>query len=138
MRSIGDPAFFRLFDLLMVQINRGLTKTRWKYDGVDFERERHSATGPQHGLTIDIFTLTREGRRGWSLMVIKEYWWVGAESKPLKNSRWARAIMGQRGDIVSWLKAQEAKLERDAFGERAGTREAAAENEPPGEDCEIP
>jgi len=138
MRSIGDPAFFRLFELLMVQINRGLTKTRWKYDGVDFERERHSATGPKHGLTIDIFTLTREGRRGWSLMVIKEYWWVGAESKPLKNSRWARAILGQRGDIVSWLKAQEAKLEHDAFGERAGASDAAAENEPPSEDTETP
>jgi hypothetical protein len=138
MRSIGDPAFFRLFELLMVQINRGLTKTRWKYDGVDFERERHSATGPKHGLTIDIFTLTREGRRGWSLMVIKEYWWVGAESKPLKNSRWARAIMGQRGDIVSWLKAQEAKLEHDAFGGRADASDAAAENKPLSEDSEIP
>lgn len=138
MRSIGDPAFFRLFELLIVQTNRGLIKTRWKYDGVDFERERHSATGPKHGLTIDIFTLTREGRRGWSLMVIKEYWWVGVESKPLKNSRWARLIMGQRGDIVSWLKAQEAKLERDAFGERAGVSDAATENESPNENCEIP
>jgi hypothetical protein len=44
-------------------------------------------------------------------MVTKEYWWVGEESKALKNLRWARATSGQRGDIMAWLRAQEEALD---------------------------
>jgi hypothetical protein len=48
-------------------------------------------------------------------MVTKEYWWIGEESKALKNLRWARPTSGQRGDILSWLRAQEAKIGRESF-----------------------
>lgn len=115
MRSLGDPAFFRLFDLLISLTNRGLKRSHWTHDGVEFERERHSVMGPKHGLAIEIFTLTRPGRRGWSLMVTKEYWWAGEESKALKNLRWARPIGGQRGDILAWLRTQDAKIGHGSF-----------------------
>lgn len=117
MRSLGDPSFFRLFDLLISLTNRGLKRSHWTHDGVEFERVRHSVTGPKHGLAIEIFTLTRPGRRGWSLMVIKEYWWAGEESKALKNLRWARPIGGQRGDILAWLRAQDAKVGHGSFSD---------------------
>lgn len=127
MKSFGDPAFFRLFDLLVSLTNRGLTRPHWTHGGVEFERERLSVTGAKHGLAIEIFTLTRAGRRGWSLMVIKEYWWVGEESKALKNLRWARALSGQRGDILSWLRSQEAAIGRMPFiaGVAGGDEEIA-------------
>jgi hypothetical protein len=112
MKSFARPSFFRLFDLLLATSNPGLKLSRWTYDGVEFERERHSVMGPKHGLAIEIFTLTRAGRRGWRLMVTKEYWWAGEESKALKSLRWARPTSGQRGDIMSWLRTQEAALER--------------------------
>lgn len=54
---------------------------------------------------MDIFTLTRRGRRGWSPLVIKEYWWAGSEGKALKTLQWAKPIAGQRGDIMAWLRA---------------------------------
>lgn len=117
MKSFAHPSFFRLFDLLLSLTNPGLKRSRWTHDGVQFERERHSVTGPRHGLAIEIFTLTRSGRRGWSLMVIKEYWWAGEESKALKNLRWARPISGQRGDILLWLRAQDAKIGQEPFVE---------------------
>jgi hypothetical protein len=104
MKSLARPSFFRLF--------------------VDFERERHSVMGPRHGFVIEITTLTRPGRRGWSLMVIKEYWWAGEESKALKNLRWARPTSGQRGDILSWLRAQEAKIGHRGFLEDDATTDA--------------
>lgn len=110
MKSFGDPSFFRLFDLLTGLTNPGLKRPHWTHDGVEFERERHSVLGPRHGFVIEITTLTRPGRRGWSLMVIKEYWWAGEESKALKNLRWARPTSGLRGDILAWLRAQEAKI----------------------------
>ena len=118
MRSFARPSFFRLFDLLLSLTNPGLKRSHWTHDGVDFERERHSVMGPKHGLAIEIFTLRRPGRRGWSLMVTKEYWWAGEESKALKNLRWARPVSGQRADILSWLRAQEAKIGRESFVER--------------------
>jgi hypothetical protein len=51
------------------------------------------------------------------LMVIKEYWWAGEESKALKNLRWARPISGQRADVLSWLRTQEAKIGHHGFME---------------------
>lgn len=129
MKSFGDPAFFRLFDLLLGLTNPGLKRSHWKHDGVEIERERHTATGPRHGLAIDIFTLTQQGRRGWSMMVIKEYWWAGEESKALKNLRWARPINGQRGDILSWLRKQESKIGARSFIEDANVAEDGDEEQ---------
>jgi hypothetical protein len=125
VKSFAHPSFFRLFDLLLSLTNPGLKRSHWMHDGVQFERERHSVTGPRHGLAIDIFTLTRSGRHGWSLMVIKEYWWAGEESKALKNLRWARPISGQRGDILSWLRAQDAKIGQESFVEKGDTAVAS-------------
>jgi hypothetical protein len=129
VRSLARPSFFRLFDLLLGTTNPGLKVTCWTHDGVEFERERHSFTGPRHGLTIEIVTLTRGGRRGWSLMVTKEYWWTGAEGRAFKNTRWARPLSGRRGDLFAWLRAQEAALERgSAFFASADSSEAASDN----------
>jgi hypothetical protein len=111
MKSLVRPSFFRVFDLLLSTTNPGLKLARWTHDGVEFERERHSFTGPNHGLSVEIVTLTRSGRRGWKLMVTKEYWWAGTESKPLKNLHWARATAGQKNDVLAWMRAQEAALE---------------------------
>lgn len=127
MKNFAQPSFFRLFDLLISLTNPGLKRSHWVYDGVDFERERYSVTGPRHGLVIEIFTLRRAGRRGWSLMVTKEFWWVGEESKVLKNLRWARPTAGQRADILSWLRVQEGKVARKSSSapERGDKAEAA-------------
>jgi len=112
MRSLARPSFFRMFDLLVSSTNPGMKVTRWTHEGVEFERERHSFSSARHGIVIEIFTLTRTGRRGWVLMVTKEYWWAGPDAKPFKNMRWARPLSGERGDLFAWLRAQEAALER--------------------------
>jgi hypothetical protein len=115
VKSFARPSFFRLFDLLLSMTNPGLKRPHWTHDGVEFERERHSVTGPKHGLAIEIFTLTRSGRNGWSLVVIKEYWWAGQEGKALKNLRWSRPTSGRRGDILAWLRVQDAKIGQRLF-----------------------
>ena len=115
MKTLASPSFFRLFDLLLSTTNPGLKRLQWVHDGIEFERARHSAMGPKHSLAIEIFTLTRSGRRGWSLIVAKEYWWAGDQgNKALKNLRWARSTSGQRSDILHWLRTQEAALERSS------------------------
>jgi len=112
MKNFSSPSFFRLFDLLLSTHNSGFKKLRWEVDGVEWEHDRYTATCAKHGLSIDIITLTRKGRRGWTLMVTKEFWWVGQESKPLKNLRWARVVGGRREDIMNWLRTQEIALDR--------------------------
>jgi hypothetical protein len=112
VRSLARPSFFRMFDLLVSSTNPGMKLTRWTHDGVDFERERHSFSSSRHGIVIEIFTLTRSGRRGWALMVTKEYWWAGPDAKPFKNLHWARALSGKRSDLFAWLRAQDAAQER--------------------------
>jgi hypothetical protein len=64
VKNFAQPSFFRVFDLLVSLTNRGLKRSHWTHDGVEFERERHTAMGPRHGLTIEIFTLRRASRRG--------------------------------------------------------------------------
>ncbi len=122
MRNLVRPSFFRFFDLLLSATNPGLKHSRWTFDNVDLVRERHSFNGPEHGLTIEIFTLTRPGKKGWKLMVTKEYWWAGEESKPLKSLHWARAISGQRSDLMAWLRAQELALENRSGVPSSGGR----------------
>src|SRR5262249_35358928 len=114
MKSLGSPSFFRVFDLLLSTSNPGLKRSRWTCDGVELARERHSFAGSSDGFAVDIVTLQHAGRRGWSMMVTKEYWWAGAESKSLKSLRWARPLLGQRRDILAWMRTQEAALERVA------------------------
>ena len=55
-------------------------------------------------------------------MVTKEYWWAGEDSKALKNLRWAKPLSGQRSDLLAWLRAQEAALERSSTSTRESTR----------------
>lgn len=132
MKNLAHPAFFRAFDLLIGASNPGLKRTRWHHDGVDFERERLSFAGASHGLSIEILTLTRSGRRGWSLMVTKEYWWAGPDSKAFKNLRWARPVSGQRSDILNWMRAQEAALDRSfALHRVPRTAEGAGQDREP-------
>jgi hypothetical protein len=121
MRSFASPSFFRLFDRIVAAANPGLKQTRWTFGGVQFDHERHSFTGRTHAFSVETFTLTRTGRRGWSLLVTKEYWWVGGTSDAARMSRWARPTEGRRGDIIGWLQAQEPTFARAGEGgERSG------------------
>jgi hypothetical protein len=110
MKSFVGPSFFRLFDLLMGATNSSLKHVHWSIDGVDCERERHSFTGRAHSFAVETFTLTRQGRRGWRLLVVKEYWWTGQAADAARIRRWARPTGGNRRDILAWLQAQEPTL----------------------------
>jgi len=112
VKSLAHPSFFRVVDLLIASSNPGLKLSSWTHDGVACERERHSFSGPNHGLSIEIVTLTRTGRNGWSVMIVKEYWWAGSEGRALKALRWAKLLKGQRAELLSWLRAQETLLGR--------------------------
>jgi len=122
MKNFASPSFFRLFDMMLGNSNPGLKLAQWTLDEVDWVRDRYSVTGPAHGLVIEIFTLTRKGRRGWSLMVVKEHWWAGSETEAIKSTRWARPICARRSDIIEWLRQHELDLDRSARPLSSGLR----------------
>ena len=93
-----------------------------------WERERHSFSGSKHGLSIEIVTVTQEGRRAWRLMIVKEYWWAGAENKPIKSARWAKVVAGQRNDVLNWFRSQEATLDRELVRSHAQHLDDAADD----------
>jgi hypothetical protein len=112
MRSFASPSFFRVFDMLVNSSNHNLTLSQWSIDGVDCERDRHSFTSPKYGLTVEVFTLTKPGKRGWSLIVVKEYWWAGKEKDVMRMPHWAKLNSGDRSDVLGWFRAQELAFEK--------------------------
>ena len=120
MKTFASPSFFRTFDLLLGIGNPGSKLTCWMVDGVEWRRDRYTVTGHSHGFAIEIVTLTRGGRRGWSLMVTKEYWWAGAGSEAIKSLRWARPVNGRRKDILEWFRKQEADMDNRAGSVQPG------------------
>ena len=112
MKSFASSSFFRVFDMLLSAANPGMKQSQWTIDGVDCGHERHSFSGPTHGFAIEIFTLTRPGKRGWSLMVVKEFWWSGKQMDAGRMPHWAKLTSGQRADVFAWFRAQELSLEQ--------------------------
>jgi hypothetical protein len=112
MKTFASPSFFRTFDLLLAKTNPGLKRSDWIHDGVGWERERHSFGGRTHGFAVEVTTMTRSGRQGWTLMVVKEFWWMGNQGKELRSSRWAQLLSGRRNDALGWMREQASALER--------------------------
>ena len=107
MKSLSSASFFRVFDLLVGETNPGQKLDGWRVDDVRFERERHSFSGRTHCFAIDVFTVSRPGRRSWALTVVKEYWWDGGHKRSIKTLNWSKPLEGNRRDIMAWLRNQE-------------------------------
>jgi hypothetical protein len=113
MKTFASPSFFRTFDLLLSTTNPGKDHLRWSFDGVEWERERHSFAGPNYSVALEVFALTHPGRDGWRLIVIKEFWWAGTKKDALKSLRWARPLGGRTSNAIAWFRRQQVALERE-------------------------
>jgi hypothetical protein len=122
VKHLASPSFYRTFDLLLSLSNPGAKLTCWTHDGVEWVRERTSIAGRSHGFVIEVVTLTKAGRRGWSLLVAKEHWWAGESTEAIRSGRWTRALGGRRKDILEWFRKHELEIDR---GLPPSTRRAA-------------
>jgi hypothetical protein len=111
VKTLASRSFFRTFDLLLAAANPSLTLSRWTHDGVACERQRHSFSGGTHGFAVEVVTMTWPGRQGWTLMVVKEFWWAGNRDKELRSTRWAQLLNGRRDDAIAWMRKQEERLD---------------------------
>ena len=112
MKSLSGASFFRTFELLVGTSNPGLKADQWTIDDVRFEYAKHGFGDATHCFAIEVFTLSRPGRRGWKLMVVKEHWWDGGYKRVIKELGWSRPLDGRRFDIMTWLRARAVELQR--------------------------
>lgn len=107
MKSFANTSFFRLFDRV-VRPSDPLTPERsWTRNGVDWTHVRHTFNGVDHGFSVDVFTGVKAGKQGWSILVVREGWWMGRKGDPTRTTQWAHVTSGSRADAMSWFQAQE-------------------------------
>ncbi len=108
---LGDTKFFNLFALVAAHTNPDRSGDQWQAGSVAWTRERASYKGPAYSFQIEVHTLRRTGRRGWTLLAGHETWWDGARRDALRNGRWVRLVKGARADVLTWFAEQEAALD---------------------------
>ena len=114
MKTLSSSAFFRTFDLLVGISNPGLKLDAWEIAGVQVERGRHSYGSQTYSFAVDVFVLTRAGKRGWQLLVTKQYWWDGGRKRAIKAQAWSQVLAGSRREIMAWLREREQMLEPES------------------------
>ena len=104
MRSVNDKNFLNAFQLLYRATNRS-GAARWKVGEVEWRRERHSFSGSDYAVSLEVHCL---GGAGWTLMVFAEHWWDGGQNL-LKTQTWARVLDGNPKAVLAWMRAQETR-----------------------------
>jgi hypothetical protein len=112
MKTLAGHALFRLFDRVIRPANYLDGAPTWSKDGVDWSHVRHSFRGVNYGFSVDVFTGTRPGKKGWTVMLVREGWWTGPRPDPIRTPQWANLIAGNRADALAWFQSQEIPMTR--------------------------
>lgn len=120
MRNIGDPAFFRTFDMLISAANPvgSRKKAAWEHDGTRWTFDRHSYQGGSHAFSTSVHIIEGPTRALWRLLVVREYWWGADDTKAVREVRWAKLLAGDRRQALAWFKRQDQSL--NGFGLEKG------------------
>lgn len=108
MRGVNDRNFFNFWQILYRATCPTPNQTHWHVGEVDWRKERHSFSGVDYAVTLEVHHLRYSAREhaSWRLMVAMEHWW-DAQGEPLKDTSWARVIAGNPKAIITWLQGQE-------------------------------
>jgi hypothetical protein len=108
MRGVNDRNFFNYWQILYRATCANPNQTHWRVGDVDWRKERHSFSGPDYAVILEVHCLRYVARDSgsWTLMVAVEHWWDG-NGESLKDTIWARVINGNPRTIVGWLQRHE-------------------------------
>ncbi|MBS0222524.1 MAG: hypothetical protein JSR91_17480 [Proteobacteria bacterium] len=106
MRGVNDRNFFNLWQILYRATCPNPRQVHWQIGDVDWRKDRHSFSGTDYAVTLEVHHLRHAGRGAWTLMVAVEHWWDGAGAA-LKTTTWARVVQGNPKSIIGWLQQQE-------------------------------
>jgi hypothetical protein len=108
MRGVNDRNFLNFWQILYRATCPSPAQTHWHVGDVDWRKDRHSFSGTDYAVTLEVHLLRRTARDGgaWALMVATEHWWH-ASAEPLRSTSWARVLEGNPRVITSWLQRQD-------------------------------
>jgi hypothetical protein len=108
MKNFASASFFRIFDHKVLPTDLLDSGPSWSVDGVDWTHARHSFGSVEYRHSTDVFIGRDPGKKPWTVMVVREGWWLGQKTSPVRNSQWAHLVAGDRSAALAWFKRQEA------------------------------
>jgi hypothetical protein len=113
MRGVNDRNFLNAWHILRRATCPDATAARWTVGDVEWQKERHSFSGPAYSVSFEVHLLRRaaRGAAGWHLMVVTEYWWDGTQAL-IRNATWARVLGGNPKSVMAWLRERDPDVVR--------------------------
>jgi hypothetical protein len=107
MRGVNDKNFFNQWHMLHRSTCPGYEQTRWRVGEVDWKKDRHSFSGSDYSVTLEVHCLHCKPLKGagWKLLVMVEYWW-NDKRESLRSMSWARVVEGNQKSILNWIVRQ--------------------------------
>jgi hypothetical protein len=96
LKGFSTPTFHSSFDRLQRAGETAAGQRAWTAHGLAWTRERHAFYGVDHSFTTEVVRVSASGAKGWSLMVVREGWWAGDGTDPIKTRQWSHFVKGDR------------------------------------------
>jgi hypothetical protein len=113
--KLGNKVFFNLFSRLVAATNTDRDRDEWQVNGVHWRRQRHSLWAPT-SFQIELHELRHTARPAWTLIFVRETWWVTDRTRAIRDACWTHLEKGSRSDVLRWFAEREVELDRKSQG----------------------
>lgn len=103
LKGFSTTTFQSMFDRLQRAGETTAGQRTWKAHGLNWTCERHAFYGVDHSFTTEVVQVSGSGPKAWTLMVVREGWWVGEGADPIKTRQWAHFVKGDRQKALAEL-----------------------------------
>ena len=103
LKGFSTTTFLTSFDRLLRAGEKTPGQRSWSAHGLAWTRERHAFYGVDHSLTTEVVRVSTSAAKAWTLMVVREGWWVGDGVDPIKTRQWAHLVKGDRQKALAEL-----------------------------------
>lgn len=96
LKGFSTNTFLTSFDRLQRAGETTPGLRRWSAFGLAWSRDRLAQYGGDYSLSIDVVRVTSPGAKGWTLMMVREGWWIEEGRDPIKTRQWSHLVKGDR------------------------------------------
>lgn len=107
MKGFASTSFFHVFNNIVRPTDPRSAAYNWTVDGVDWTHTRHASRNADYQFSIDVYLGRTPGKKGWRVMIVRESWWAGGKTDPVKNVQTAHFLSGDRKEALAWFRRQE-------------------------------
>lgn len=107
--NFNDAKFANAVNRIYFHSNARLDKPTFKIGRVEWVKETHSRQTALYAYQCDTHLVAEDN--GWSFLHVSEIWRDPA-GKPIRSGHWGRLIKGKKPDVMAWVKARLAAIEK--------------------------